>query len=50
MFLFTFVCTAPVGLLFALYRPYVRRIDLDGTDSQTLYSGGYPYTVDYDYR
>lgn len=46
----THLCTARVGLLFALYRPYVRRIDLDGTNSWNLYSGGYPSAVDFDYR
>ena len=41
---------APLGLLFTLYAPYVRRINLDGTNSQTIYSGGYPFAVDFDYR
>ena len=43
-------CSAPLGLLFTLYQPYIRRIDVDGTNSVTLYSSGTPFAVDYDYR
>ena len=43
-------CSAPLGLLFTLYQPYIRRIDVDGTNSLTLYSSGTPFAVDYDYR
>lgn len=39
-----------MGLLFALRYAYVQRIDLDGSDSITLSTGGYPFAVDYDYR
>ena len=39
-----------IGLLFVLQSRYVRRIDLDGSNSITLYSGGYPIAMDYDYR
>ena len=41
---------APLGLLFTLYQPYVRRVDVDGANIRTLYSGGYPFAVDFDYR
>ena len=41
---------APLGLLFTLSQPYIRRIDVDGTNSVSLYSSGNPFAVDYDYR
>lgn len=43
-------CSAPLGLLFTLSQPYIRRIDVDGTNSVSLYSSGNPFAVDYDYR
>ena len=44
--------SAQVGLLFTLQSSYVRRIDIDGTSSSsvTLFTGGNPTAVDYDYR
>jgi hypothetical protein len=44
--------SAQLGLLFTLQSSYVRRIDLDGTSSSsvTLFTGGNPIAVDYDYR
>lgn len=42
--------SAQLGLLFTLQNLYIRRIDLDGSNSVTLHSGGYPVAVDYDYR
>ena len=45
-----FMYTAPLSILYTVYRPYVRRVNLDGSNIRTLYSGGYPYAVDFDYR
>ena len=42
--------SAQIGLLLALQSSYVRRLDLDGSNSVTLSSGGNPIAVDYDYR
>ena len=47
---YLFVNSAQLGLLFALQSLYIQRIDLDGSNSVTLHSGGNPVAVDYDYR
>ena len=49
---YAIMISAQVGLLFALQSSYVRRIDLNGTSSSsvTLFTGGNPIAVDYDYR
>ena len=43
------VNSAQLGLLFVL-QSYIRRTDLDGSNSVTLHSGGNPVAVDHDYR
>lgn len=44
-----FLYTAPEGLLFAVASG-IQRSTLVGSDRLTLYSGGRPYAVDFDYR
>ena len=41
--------SAPLGVLFT-QNSYIQRIEVDGSNSVTLHSGGYPVAVDYDYR
>lgn len=41
---------APPRLLFTLITPYIRRVDLDGRRIITLYTGGQPRGIDFDYR
>ena len=41
---------APPRLFFTLYTSYIRRVDLDGTRVITVYSGGYPRALDFDFR
>jgi hypothetical protein len=52
MIYYAILNSAQLGLLFTLQSSYVRRIDLDGTSSSsvTLFTGGNPIAVDYDYR
>jgi hypothetical protein len=37
-------------ILFVQYSNYVRKVNLDGSQLQTVYTGGRPYALDYDYR
>ena len=46
----TTILTAPPHLLFTQISPYVRRVDLDGRRLVTVYSGGQPRGIDFDYR
>ena len=39
-----------MGLLFVMQSSYVQRIDFDGSNRVTLFTGGNPIAVDYDYR
>lgn len=37
-------------LLYVHYPTYIQWMHLDGTEHATIYSGGRPYALDFDYR
>ena len=50
MYLTHYIPIAPPRLLFTQITPYVRRVDLDGRRVVTLYTGGQPRGITFDYR